>query len=464
VPPALNAGWKWQLESDGVTRPVSGQAITVPVGTTLTITAHTIYGYVPDSVSFTFTGTAGTNAQSTDSTGLCYVAPLQCTVTNSTWTNEAGDRAPVLVENGLEFKGPGTVDAYIRAIGNAQGIHDIEYTIEPGETGQPAQVVVEINPHTLLTFLTLSANVPANTSGTINLMTLPIWSSTKILSGPGSLSEPITYSAIVNMFPDNTLDSAPSLHLLSGSTSADDSVISDVNSSCGDFNTKPTVAPVVTIATGACVLDTDTNTFDQRHVSITVDNSASTIAEAFTVPYFPQYDGTVAAGAVDTFQVADIWPAGGGYEVDIAGQKFNLTIAACPTEPTVVPTVTSKSTTDCTTDLVTTVTTTTTPTYTFDADSQSWVSGKATVTTTNSTAKATAQECPPPAGSIPGAGTDGGSIATHVSHALTSVGIMNPSGSGLSPLGIVVSVILSLLAAAAIAMGVTSRRRRRLVG
>lgn len=137
--------------------------------------------------------------------------------------------------------------------------------------------------------------------------------------------------------------------------------------------------PNASIAYGECVYNED-GTAQQRHVWITFDNTASNKPVLFQVPYFSEYDQWVAAGDKVEFQVADIWAAGGGYQVTAAGKTFELTIDGCdlPTlpDPKVweVPTVTY----DCSTTTATVSTITYTQGWVFDTETVEWVEGPIT--------------------------------------------------------------------------------------
>jgi hypothetical protein len=203
-----------------------------------------------------------TKASGVDDNGLSCHPPVTCVATGG-FSSDEGDVAPTLTPEGLTFAGPSAkaIDTYQRVTaGNAQGITALSVTYAAGGTGQPAQVVIEINPHTTLSYATLSTNLVAP-SGTINLLDSSVlWSTTKIASGPGSLSSPIPYTSLVALFPANTLLSAPSLHLLSNSTDADLSVVTAISSSCGSASfvpTKPEPLRTTTAVSGDTVCSTD---------------------------------------------------------------------------------------------------------------------------------------------------------------------------------------------------------------
>ncbi|TAL14519.1 hypothetical protein EPN95_02910 [Patescibacteria group bacterium] len=189
----------------------------------------------------------------TDANTACPPPPptaIDCVVNTSIpWSAEPGDHKPVQGPNGLDFKGASVaaIDWYLRVLsGNAQGITYLSVTYAPGGTGQPAQVVVEVlapyfvTPSDPTGYATLSTNLVAP-SGTIDLLAPGIgWSSTHIASGPGSLGSPESYSDLVNQIGVNSLFSAPSLHLLTNSTSGDVSTVVALNSSCGNNDFVPT--------------------------------------------------------------------------------------------------------------------------------------------------------------------------------------------------------------------------------
>jgi len=178
----------------------------------------------------------------------CIPPPVQCVVVADSWAKE--DIAPVFTPDGLLFAGPSvqSVNWYQRvSAGNMQGLTGMSYTIAAGETGQPAQLVVEVNPNVALNlggpvlhYATISTNIDAGTSGVIDAQSA-LWSSTKILSGDGSLGHAITWDAMVALMPDNTLLSAPSLHLKTKSELGDTSTITSVSSSCGSTSFVPDV-------------------------------------------------------------------------------------------------------------------------------------------------------------------------------------------------------------------------------
>lgn len=183
-----------------------------------------------------------------------FIPPTIPCVAVGGWTAEDGDAGPVQTITGLRFAGPSAaaVDSYQRVSGgNMQGITGMTYTIAAGESGQPAQLVVEVDPHRPLNsggptidYATISTNLPAGTSGVIdaqNLAGASAWSTTKITSGPGSLSQPISWAQMIELMPSNTLLSAPSLHLLTHSTAGDSSMVSSVSSSCGTTSFVPSL-------------------------------------------------------------------------------------------------------------------------------------------------------------------------------------------------------------------------------
>jgi hypothetical protein len=194
----------------------------------------------------------------------CVVPPLTCVVNGKSDT-EQGDLSPVLTEAGLVFDGPTEPgqgkDIYYRVTsGNAQGITGIGYTVAPGSVGFTAQINIEVNPHNAIgSYTTLAANESG--SGTFsNMETQPIWWATRIHSGPGSLSQTLTLTQLIALMPNNTLYSAPSLHLQSNSLSTAHSVVTSMTSSCHSYNyvtTKPEPTTRQTVVTGnpVCTVD-----------------------------------------------------------------------------------------------------------------------------------------------------------------------------------------------------------------
>lgn len=247
--------------------PVTTNDCGTMVDTTVTTTTTTPYVFSGGSwiLGTPVVTTATTTAPAT--TTECPPAAPQVCVATPGWTTE--DVAPAVTADGLVFQGPSAsaVDTYQRATGNLQGVTGITYTIADGETGQPAQIVLEVNPNAVLNaggpvvnYATISTNFATGSSGVLT-PTGAIWSTTKITSGPGSLSDPISYAQIVALMPNNTLLSAPSLHLLSGSGSGDSSTVTSISSSCGSTIFVPKPAPVVTVTkhtTTDCTTKLDT--------------------------------------------------------------------------------------------------------------------------------------------------------------------------------------------------------------
>lgn len=199
------------------------------------------------------------------------VQPQECVVTGG-FASDEGDTAPVLTPEGWKFAGPnaGSTDIYQRvSSGNLQGITNINYTLTSGGSGEPAQVVIEVNPHgaiypggPVISFATISTNFTAGPSGNLNAYAGD-WSSTKIPSPlAGSLADPQPYSFFEAAIPNNTLDSAPSLHLLSNSTANDVSTVSSISSNCdsADFTTSQpeSTVTVVPTTTTDCTTNLDT--------------------------------------------------------------------------------------------------------------------------------------------------------------------------------------------------------------
>lgn len=79
--PALPEGLKYTLNPDG-SRPVAG-TYPLPAGASVSIQEHSIFGYVPVSQTYTFTGADATGHQSTDPSALCYTAPPKTPVTGN---------------------------------------------------------------------------------------------------------------------------------------------------------------------------------------------------------------------------------------------------------------------------------------------------------------------------------------------------------------------------------------------
>lgn len=185
------------------------------------------------------------------------------------WATE--DIAPAVTSAGLVFNGPQVkaVNYYQRvSSGNAQGITGMSYTLAPGTTGFKAELKVEVNPNAdlgsgVIHYATLST-INTAASGTINAQNAQ-WYTTKIAyASPGGMGNPLSWSALVALMPNNTLLSAPSLHLQSASTADSHSVVTSVTSSCGatSFVAAPTpsAAPVATGGTGAAATAPTTTT------------------------------------------------------------------------------------------------------------------------------------------------------------------------------------------------------------
>jgi hypothetical protein len=176
------------------------------------------------------------------------VAAVACTAVAG-WAPE--DVAPALTTGGLVFNGPNaqSVNYYQRvSSGNAQGITGMAYTLAPGTTGYKAELKVEVNPNAdlgsgVIHYATLSTIGTAPT-GTIDAQNAQWYTNKIAYSSPGGMGNPLSWSALIALMPNNTLLSAPSLHLQSNSTADSHSIVKSVTSSCGttDFTTP---APVV---------------------------------------------------------------------------------------------------------------------------------------------------------------------------------------------------------------------------
>jgi hypothetical protein len=185
-------------------------------------------------------------------------AVVPCTLTGSTDT-ESGDVAPVLTDAGLVFNGPTNVgqgrDLYYRvSSGNAQSVTALSVTYGDTSVTYPAQVNIEVWRTGIVgtLYATLSTTLSAAQAvGTVNVMALPTWYTSKIASGPGSLASPESYTALIANYPANKLLSGPSLHLQSNSPASAHSLVTALHSSCGSFSYVKTVTtpPAVTPAT-----------------------------------------------------------------------------------------------------------------------------------------------------------------------------------------------------------------------
>lgn len=182
------------------------------------------------------------------------VAPIACVVIPDSWATE--NLEPKFTAAGLVFDGPheDSVNWYQRvSAGNAQGLTGMKYTLAPGTTGFKAEVKVEVNPRTDLgkgyvTYTTLSSYGGAAT-GVVDVQA-GLWYASGIPYGQyGSLSTPVTWEQLIALMPNNTLLSAPSLHLQTRSTADSHSTVTSITSSCGttDFtHAAPTVQQCVT--------------------------------------------------------------------------------------------------------------------------------------------------------------------------------------------------------------------------
>jgi len=172
------------------------------------------------------------------------VVPAVTCVGVEGWT--AVDLAPTLTAEGVVFDGPHaqSVNYYQRvSAGNAQGLTGMSYTIAPGTTGYKAELKVEVDPNTSLGGATLSyatlSTIGTASEGTIDAQNA-LWYTSKIAyASPGGMGNPLSWNAIIALMPNNTLLSAPSLHLQTNSTADSHSVVTSVTSSCGttDFTT-----------------------------------------------------------------------------------------------------------------------------------------------------------------------------------------------------------------------------------
>ncbi len=134
--------------------------------------------------------------------------------------------------------------------------------------------------------------------------------------------------------------------------------------------------PDATIAYGECVYAADGKA-EPRTVRITFDNSRSNKAVLFQVPYFPEYDQKVAAGDSITFEVANMWAAGGGYSVTAGTSTFELTVPPCdePVKPEPKQRVIVTELMTCSTSDVEVTTTTYTTDWVFDVATTTWAPG-----------------------------------------------------------------------------------------
>lgn len=184
--------------------------------------------------------------------GKCYTPPppIVCVATGTSDT-EAGDLAPVQSAAGLVFDGPTAVgqarDIYYRvSAGNAQGLSGIGYTVTEQE-GYGVQIVIEVNPNVDLDatpgvnhYATLSTLALSGTGTFSNLENESIWYTSKIAYGStGGQGHPLTLAQLAAIMPENTLLSAPSLHLQTASTEDTHNVVTALTSNCGSFNYVP---------------------------------------------------------------------------------------------------------------------------------------------------------------------------------------------------------------------------------
>lgn len=164
------------------------------------------------------------------------VAAIAC-VPLSGWATE--DIDPVQVATGLSFDGPqvAAVDTYQRvSAGNMQGLTGMTYMVS-GVSGFTTRMVVEVDPNAdlgsgVIHYATLSTS-PDAVNGVNDAQNM-LWYTSKIaFANPGGQGNPVTWNDLIALMPNNTLLSAPSLHLQSNSTAASHSIVSSISSSCG---------------------------------------------------------------------------------------------------------------------------------------------------------------------------------------------------------------------------------------
>jgi hypothetical protein len=170
-----------------------------------------------------------------------------CVSQGNTWSEEDGDIAPTAIPAGMMFAGPNTpaVDYYHPVSGNLEGVVGSSYTIAEA-SGYHAALVYEVNPDAVLNaggpvvhYATIVIEpymngwAPGQTGTyTVTNSTL-VWTS-KITSGPGSQSHPISIDAMTALMPGNALISQ-GLHLGTNSVDGQVTVVSAVTG-CGSFD------------------------------------------------------------------------------------------------------------------------------------------------------------------------------------------------------------------------------------
>jgi hypothetical protein len=188
-------------------------------------------------------------------------------------------------------------------------------------------------------FGTISTNLPAGASGTTVVSALSgasAWSSTRITYGqPGSLFSPQPLSWFMSQYPANTLLSAPSLHLLSGSTSADDSTVTAISSNCGSTSFVPAMLPpkiTHTTSAGEPVCSTNgggtvttTYTYYEQDATWSVDTKSYVYGTAYVIPT-PEGQPSTTVAEVST----EVCPA------VVTPVSPTITVVPCGVAPTTV--------------------------------------------------------------------------------------------------------------------------------
>ncbi|MBN9239632.1 MAG: hypothetical protein J0J03_08155 [Leifsonia sp.] len=181
--------------------------------------------------------------------GLPPVAAVACVATPLWGASDVNDVPPVVTASGLSFVGQAKAVNYYQRVsqGNAQGISDLRVTIDGATGPYSVQVKVEIyRDGGTSGYTTLSSMIPTGTTGVVNPMDWP-WYSSRTTSGPGSITQPLAWADLIALWPSNVLASAPSVAMQTNGTGST-ALVSKVSSSCGTTTFPQTVAPVQCVA------------------------------------------------------------------------------------------------------------------------------------------------------------------------------------------------------------------------
>lgn len=280
---------------------------------------------------------AGTNYH-WEGTVTCGTPPPPCIAdfdpaTGYVNPDEVG-KEPTQVEEGLEF-GKGDLIHFPAGLISAVGLHDLAYTIV-SSTGPSPAYKMEVFANGTTGYGTWNwepsnNGFALNATGTFTNLENGKWWSSKIPSGPGSISQPIPYVDLVAIYGGAT--KIISFGTGIGSTTESTAVVSSQTFLCGtgDFTKPPTeFEPASPTKVDVCGVANDSFTLPGAQPN---ELESITPEGTYTADDLPDVDGTVAVTFVpaDGYVVKD--DPNADYEVDQDGNAvwiFVFTDEACP--------------------------------------------------------------------------------------------------------------------------------------